>query len=65
MIINSFASSSKGNCYLISDGTTKLLIECGISIDKIRKFTKMDFLACLVTHEHKDHCSSLIKFAKL
>ncbi len=61
MIINSFASSSKGNCYLISDGTTKLLIECGISIDKIRKFTKMDFLACLVTHEHKDHCSSLIK----
>ena len=43
MIINSFASSSKGNCYLISDGTTKLLIECGISIDKIRKFTKMDF----------------------
>lgn len=61
MIIKSFASSSKGNCYLISDGETNLLIECGISIDKIRKFTKMNFDACLITHEHKDHALSLTK----
>lgn len=61
MIIKSFASSSKGNCYLISDGETHLLIECGISIDKIRKFTKMNFDACLITHEHKDHALSLTK----
>lgn len=61
MIIKSFASSSKGNCYLISDGETNLLMECGISIDKIRKFTKMNFDACLITHEHKDHALSLTK----
>lgn len=58
--IRSFASSSKGNCYLISDGTTKILIECGIPIEKIKKEVGLSFDACIVSHEHQDHSKAMI-----
>lgn len=61
MEIKSIASSSKGNCYLVSDGITKILLECGITLDRIREHTNLDFNACLVTHEHMDHAKSLAK----
>ena len=62
MIIQSFASSSKGNCYLVGDGNTNILLECGLSLETIRQKTNnLSFDACLVTHEHMDHAKSLIK----
>lgn len=60
--IKTLASGSKGNCYWVSDGSTPLLLECGIPFKDIRtalNFNTSDLAACLVTHEHKDHSAGL------
>lgn len=60
--IQIIGSSSKGNAYLISDGHTPILLECGVNFRLIQKATgfKTSSLAgCLITHEHKDHCASI------
>lgn len=47
---------------MINDGSTKLLLECGIKFKDIQRglnFETSDIKACLVTHEHKDHCVAL------
>ena len=52
------ASSSHGNAYLVEDGTTCLLIECGVSWKKLQKLTGFGvsgIAGCLISHEHKDH----------
>lgn len=54
----SLASSSKGNAYIVDDGKTKLLIECGVTFKALQKLTghKVSEVAgCLISHEHKDH----------
>lgn len=58
MDVRVLASSSKGNCYLVSDGHTPLLLECGIRFSEIRQgvgFGVTRLGGCLVTHEHADH----------
>lgn len=58
MKFRSLASSSHGNAYIVSDGETRILLECGISYRKIQRlsgFTAASFDGCLVSHEHKDH----------
>lgn len=60
--IKCLASGSRGNCYHVTDGSTPLLIECGIRWKDIQQgldFKTSDIAACLVTHEHKDHCKAL------
>lgn len=60
--ITALASSSKGNCYRVTDGTTPLLLECGINYREIQKgfdFKMSEIAGCLVTHEHGDHCKSI------
>lgn len=55
MKIESLASSSHGNLYVVSDGDTKLLLECGVSYKKLLKLTNFDvsqFRACLLSHSH-------------
>ncbi len=62
MNIQSLASSSKGNCYRISDGRTTLLLEAGITIQRIKQglnFRLLDIDACLISHSHQDHCRAL------
>lgn len=52
------ASSSAGNAYIVEDGETHILLECGISHKKLLKlsgYALKDFKACFVSHEHKDH----------
>jgi len=59
MEIKCIGSGSKGNAYLVNDGHTTLLIECGVQFKKIQQvchFKTSQLLACLITHEHKDHC---------
>ena len=59
MEIKALASGSAGNCYLIN---SELMIECGISIDRIRKgcgFRLTEIKACLISHEHQDHCKAV------
>lgn len=52
------ASSSSGNAYLLEDGDSRILIECGLPYRRLRKLAG-DRLAglsgCLLSHEHKDH----------
>ena len=58
MRFESFASSSSGNAYAVSDSETTLLIECGLTYKKLQKTVGFDlnkFSACLVTHCHSDH----------
>lgn len=60
--ITPLSSSSLGNAYHITDGTTALLIECGIPFREIRRklnFKTSEIAGCLITHEHQDHCSAL------
>lgn len=59
--IKVLASSSRGNCYHITDGVTPLLLECGIPWKQIQKgldFKTSEIKGCLVSHEHKDHCKA-------
>ena len=67
MIFTSLASSSKGNCYVVNDGETAILLECGISFRRIKKGLGFDLSAiraCLVSHEHKDHAKSVMDLIK-
>lgn len=60
--IQVIGSSSKGNCYLVDDGQTKLMLECGVKIADVRKasgFTLSSVAGCLVSHEHGDHIKGL------
>ena len=62
MKFESLASSSHGNAYIVSDGDTRILIECGVShkqLQKLSSFALSDIKACLVSHEHKDHAKSV------
>lgn len=64
MEIRTLSTGSKeGNCFVISDGHTKLMLDCGISIKKIQKalnFKLREIKACLVTHRHGDHTKGLV-----
>lgn len=58
MDVQIIASSSKGNCYALRCDDSVLLLEAGIPVSKLReKLTARlsRVVACLVTHEHKDH----------
>lgn len=60
--ITAFGSSSKGNCYRVTDGSTPLLLECGIKFREIQKgfhFRLSDVAGCLISHEHGDHSKSI------
>jgi phosphoribosyl 1,2-cyclic phosphodiesterase len=60
--IISFSSSSKGNCYRVTDGKTPLLLEAGIRYRDIQKgfnFKMSEVAGCLITHEHGDHSKSV------
>ncbi|SFD57337.1 Phosphoribosyl 1,2-cyclic phosphodiesterase [Enterococcus casseliflavus] len=61
-----FGSGSCGNGYLLDDGHSQLIIECGVQFSKVQHQMGHDFskvVGALITHEHRDHCkyiSSLI-----
>jgi len=60
--IKTISTGSKGNAYIVSDGITPLLLECGITYRDIQRafdFKMSQVAGCLLTHEHKDHCKSI------
>ena len=65
LTLTTLASGSSGNCTLVSDGTTHILIDAGISARRITTALKglgippQDLAGVLVTHEHTDHISGL------
>ena len=66
----SFASGSTGNCSLLSEGSTHILIDAGISMRRITKclaqlgLSDADVAGVLITHEHRDHTAALATMAK-
>ena len=61
MRFEALASSSAGNAYVVSDQETHILLECGISHNKLQKlsgFKLCEFQGCSVSHEHKDHAKA-------
>ena len=61
MDIQIYASGSSGNCYRLSDGTTTILIECGIPCKEIMKhirFQIRNISGVLLTHNHMDHAKA-------
>ena len=59
------ASGSQGNCTLVSDGKTHILIDAGISARRIAAELKAaqlelsEISGILITHEHSDHIAGL------
>jgi Cft2 family RNA processing exonuclease len=60
MKIKTFQSGSSGNLHLLQYGGKKLLIECGLSIAKIKEYLDFDLNidGCLLSHCHMDHAKS-------
>jgi len=53
---------------MVNDGETKILLECGIRFKDIQRglnFETSDISACLITHEHKDHCVAIKEVLKV
>ena len=65
------ASGSKGNCCLIRQGATSIIIDCGSTKRYLTQcFARLQYDPCsadalLVTHTHKDHVAQLKTFKQL
>lgn len=65
------ASGSKGNCCVVENRDTKIVIDCGSTQKYLKEaFKKIDcdiksLDACLITHTHHDHISCLKLFKHL
>ncbi len=65
----SLASSSHGNAYLVDDGQSVLLLECGLSFRKLGQLVRgagyqlSGLSGCLISHEHGDHARCWDKLA--
>lgn len=65
--LTTLASSSRGNCFHVTDGSTPILLEDGIPFKEIQRklnFKTSELAACLVTHEHKDHSRAVADMMK-
>ena len=64
------ASGSSGNCLLVSDGHTHILVDAGISARRITRSLRelgldpKELSGILITHEHSDHISGLATLTK-
>lgn len=68
MEIKVIASSSSGNAYLVKEGDTEILIECGLQFKKLQQaldFRVTSLAGCLVSHSHKDHSRSVPDLLKV
>lgn len=70
LTLTTLASGSSGNCALISDGATHILVDAGISARRITTALKgldidpRELSGVLVTHEHTDHICGLKTLTK-
>lgn len=70
MQVHVFASGSSGNCLLVEDRDSRILIDAGISKRRVDAalhslgLTMRDIRGVLITHEHSDHISGLESLGK-
>ena len=54
--INVLGSSSRGNCFILSDNKENLMLECGMRYEQIYKLIDKEKLkGILISHQHTDH----------
>ncbi len=65
----SLGSGSRGNATLVQSGDTCIMVDCGFSVtETISRLARLDSTpaeinAILITHEHADHVSGVVRFA--
>lgn len=65
----SLGSGSAGNAFIIEEGSTRLLLDCGFGLREIvSRLSRLDvspetLTGILITHEHDDHAGGAFKFA--
>lgn len=65
----SIGSGSAGNCLVVEQANTRVLLDCGFSLSEvIKRLQKLALVpeqitGILVTHEHDDHAKGAFKFA--
>ena len=65
----SLGSGSAGNCLVVEQANTRVLLDCGFSMSEvIKRLQKLvlvpeQITGILVTHEHDDHAKGAFKFA--
>ena len=63
MILKSLSSSSRGNTHILENGTTTILLDCGMKFNRlVNELNPINLDGVLITHEHGDHiggCESL------
>ena len=70
LTLTTLASGSSGNCALLSDGETHVLIDAGISCRRICTALRglgmepADLAGVLITHEHTDHIAGVATLTK-
>lgn len=65
MKLQVLGSSSKGNCYLLSNDTEALIIEAGVTLTEVKKALDFDIskvVGCAISHEHLDHAGHVGKY---
>ena len=66
----SLGSGSAGNCMVVEQAATRLLLDCGFSVkETITRLERLaldakDITGILVTHEHDDHAKGAFKLAE-
>ena len=58
--IEIFGTGSSGNCALVSDGKTNILVDCGVRLENVKESVMIaDIAAVLLSHSHGDHTKHL------
>jgi phosphoribosyl 1,2-cyclic phosphodiesterase len=67
MKLEVLASGSKANCYILTAGEDKLILDCGVPFRELQRALDFDYshvAACLLTHRHNDHSKAWRDVAK-
>lgn len=67
MTLDVVATGSTGNSYVLTAGSEKLLLDCGVRYKDIQAtlgFDTSSVAGCLITHEHNDHTKALKEVAR-
>jgi phosphoribosyl 1,2-cyclic phosphodiesterase len=57
-MFHSLASSSAGNLGVCDDGTTKIMLDCGLIYARVQSllgYKVSEYAGCFLSHEHMDH----------
>jgi len=65
MKLKILGSSSRGNCYVLENQNSALIIECGVRFLDVKKALNYDIskiVGCIISHSHGDHCGYIQQY---